>query len=59
MALKIDAKFKGKMTCAFKNHMVLESIHRFIIELHVLQCLFVRGSNEKQRSGRIISNFTK
>ena len=28
----------------------------FIIELHVLQSLFVRGSNKKQR-GRIISNF--
>ena len=38
---------------------VLESIHKFIIELHVLQCLFVRGSNKKQRSGRIISSFTK
>ena len=36
---------------------VLESIHKFIIELHVLQCLFVRGSNKKQRRGRIISNF--
>ena len=38
---------------------VLESIHKFIIELNVLQCLFVRGSNKKQRRGRIISNFTK
>ena len=28
---------------------VLESIQKPIIELHVLQCLFVRGSNEKQR----------
>ena len=37
----------------------LESIHRFIIELHVLQCLFARGSNKKQKSGRIISNFIK
>ena len=36
---------------------VLESIHKFIIELNVLQCLFVRGSNKKQRRGRIISNF--
>ena len=33
------------------------SIHKFIIELHVLQCLFVRGSNKKQRRGRIFSNF--
>ena len=24
---------------------------------HVLQCVFVRGSNKKQRRGRIISNF--
>ena len=38
---------------------VVESIHKFIIELHVLQCLFVRGSNEKQRKDKIISNFTK
>ena len=26
---------------------------------HALQCLFVRGSNKKQKRGRIISNFTK
>ena len=26
----------------------LESIHKFIIELHVLQYLFVRGSNKKK-----------
>ena len=38
---------------------VLESIQKFIIELHVPQCLFVRGSNKKQKRGRIISNFTK
>ena len=38
---------------------VLKSIHKFIIELHALQCLFVRGSNKKQRRGRIISNLTK
>ena len=37
---------------------VLESIHKFIIQLHVLQCLFVRWSNKKQRRGRIISYFT-
>ena len=36
---------------------VLESLHKFIIELHALQCLFVRGSNKKQSRGRIISNF--
>ena len=29
------------------------------MELHALQCLFVRGSNKQQRKGRIISNFTK
>ena len=34
---------------------ILESIHKFIIEPYVLQCLFVRGSNKKQRWGRIIS----
>ena len=38
---------------------VLESIYNFIIEHHVLQCLFVRGSNKKQTRGRIISIFTK
>ena len=37
---------------------VLESIHKFIIELHVLQCVFV-SPNKKQRRGRIISNFIK
>ena len=38
---------------------ILKSIHNFIIELHALQYLYVRGSNKKQRRGRIISNFTK
>ena len=38
---------------------VLESILKFMIELHVLQCLFVSWSNKKQRKGRIISIFTK
>ena len=29
MALKIDAKFKGKVTCAFKNDMKdLANLHR-------------------------------
>ena len=37
----------------------LESIHKLVIELHVLQCLFVKGSIEKQRNGRIISHVTK
>ena len=37
---------------------VLEYIHKFIIELHVLQYLFVRESNKKQRTGRNISNFS-
>ena len=37
----------------------LESLRKFTIKLHVLQCLFVRASNKKQRRGRIISNFTK
>ena len=34
-------------------------IHKFMIELHILQCLFVRGSNKKQRRGRTISNLQK
>ena len=38
---------------------VLESIQKFIIQLHALQCLFVRGSNKQQRSGRIIFKFHK
>ena len=38
---------------------VLKSTHKFIIEHHALQYLFVGWSNKKQRRGRIISNFTK
>ena len=38
---------------------VLESIHKFIIELHVLQSLFVRRCIKKQRRCSIISNFTE
>ena len=37
----------------------LESIHKFIIELYILQCLFVKESNKKQRRGTIISHVTK
>ena len=50
MALLITGFFTFDRSC-------LESIHKFIIELYVLQSLFVRGSNEEQRRGRIISNF--
>ena len=32
---------------------------QFIIELHVLHCLFVEGSNEKPRRGRIILYLTE
>ena len=38
MALKVDAKFEGKLTCALKNHMrILAHLHRlknsdFILE---------------------------
>ena len=38
---------------------VLESIHKSIVELYALLHLFVRGPNKQQRSGKIISNFTK
>ena len=39
---------------------VVESIHIFIIEPYVLQCLFVSEPNKKQRRGKIIIlNFTK
>ena len=37
----------------------LESIHKFIIELYILQCLFVKESSKKQRRGTIISHVTK
>ena len=37
----------------------LKSVHKFIIEFHVLQCLYVGGSSKKQRRVRIISNFRK
>ena len=37
----------------------VESIHTLMIQLHVLQCWFVSGSNKNQRRDRIISNFTK
>ena len=38
MALKIDAKFEGKLTCAFRNDRNLEDFHRlknsdFILEI--------------------------
>ena len=46
-------------TEAFFFWWVLESIIKFIIELHVLQCLFVRGYNKIQWRDTIISNFTK
>ena len=38
---------------------VVEFIHKFIIDLLVLQCLLVRGSNKEQRRGRAISDLTK
>ena len=38
---------------------VLKSISKFIMELHPLQCLFLRESNKKQRRDKIISNFIK
>ena len=38
---------------------VLESIHKFIMELHALQYLFVRGFDKQQKRGGIILNFTK
>ena len=38
---------------------VLEPIHKFIIEIHVLQCLFVRGSNKKTKEGKDYFKFHK
>ena len=40
-------------------HQILESSQKIIIKLYVLQSLFVRGFNIKQRRGGIISIFTK
>ena len=47
------------LTAGYFTFDVLKSIHKFIIELHALQCIFVRGSNKKQRRDRIFSDFTK
>ena len=50
------------LTVGFFTFNVLEFIHKLIIELHALQCLFVRRYNKKKKGGgggRIISNFTK
>ena len=40
-------------------HSLIHFIHKLITKRHALQCLFVRGSNKKQKRGRIISKFTK
>ena len=53
----LDLCFADRRTIYFWQ--VLESVHKFIIEIHILQCLFVRRSNKEQKRGRIISNFTK
>ena len=52
MTLKSDAKFEEKLTCSLKNDIrqVLESIHKFIIELHVLQFLY-KGGRIKNKGG--------
>ena len=55
--LLLDFCLAGNRILYFCND--LESIHKFIIELLVLQSSFVRESNKKQRRGRIFSNFTK
>ena len=44
------------MLCYRQDSLLLtgpRTIHKFIIELHVLQCLFARGSNKKQRRIRL------
>ena len=52
MALKIDAKFKGKLTCAFKNDMRnLANFHRlknsdFILESKIVE--LYQNKNSKQ-----------
>ena len=55
--LLLDFCLSDSMTLYFWY--VLESIQKFITEFHVLQSLFVRRCNEKQRRWRIISNFTE
>ena len=50
---------KALIIAGFLTFDALESIHKLIIGLYVLQCLFVRRSKKKQRRGRIISSYTK
>ena len=53
MALKIDARFEGKLTCAFQNHMRnLTNFHRlknsdFILEIKLVDL------NQKENSKQL------
>ena len=55
MALKIDAKFEGKLTCAFKNDMRnLANFHRlknsdFILESKMTQLYQNKNSKQPNR----------
>ena len=55
MALKIDAKFEGKLTCDFKNDMKnLANVHRlknsnFILENKVLELNQIENSKQPDR----------
>ena len=48
MALKIDAKFEGKLTCAFKNDMRnLASFHRLKISDCILESKMAEPNQNK------------
>ena len=55
MALKIDAKFEGKLTCAFKNDMrILANFHRlknsdFILESKMAELNQNKNSEQPNR----------
>ena len=50
MALKIDAKFEGKLTCAFKNDMKnLANFHRLKNSNFVLESKMVEINQKKKK----------
>ena len=59
MALKIDAEFEGKLTCAFKNDMKnLANFHRlktsdFIVESKMVELHQIKNSKQPDRADAI------
>ena len=59
MALKIDAKFEGKLTCAFQNDMGnLKSFHRlknsdFILESKMAELSQKKNAKQLDRPGAV------